>query len=104
FQFAKGELVLTFYALIVVTYAITIVYALTLRYLKTPSALRQFASVQVGMDLLLETFLVARTGGIDSPFSALYVSTVALASLILRRRGGLVTAGVSAILFGTITN
>jgi two-component system sensor histidine kinase PilS (NtrC family) len=104
FQFAKGELVLTFYALIIVTYAITIVYALTLRYVKTPSALRQFASVQVGMDLLLETFLVARTGGIDSPFSALYVSTVALASLILRRRGGLVTAGVSAILFGTVTN
>jgi two-component system, NtrC family, sensor histidine kinase PilS len=104
FQIAKGEVVITFYALIVVTYAITIAYALILRHLTTPAALRHFASVQLGMDLLLESFLVARTGGIDSPFSALYVITVALASLILQRRGGLITAGVSAILFGTITN
>lgn len=104
FQIAKGELVLTFYGLIVVTYAVTIAYALILRHLTTPTALRHFASVQIGMDLLLESFLVARTGGIESPFSALYVITVALASLILQRRGGLITAGVSTVLFGTITN
>ncbi len=104
FQIAKGELVFMFYALIVFTYAITIAYALTLRYLTEPRTLRPFASFQVGMDLLLETFLVASTGGVESPFSPLYVITVALASLILRRRGGLVTAGVSVILFGVLTN
>jgi two-component system sensor histidine kinase PilS (NtrC family) len=104
FQIAKGELVFTFYALIVFTYAITIAYALTLRYLARPLALTQFTSFQLGMDLLLETFLVSRTGVVESPFSALYVVTVALASLILRRRGGLITAGVSVILFGMVTN
>ena len=104
FQVAKGELVLTFYALIVFTYGITIAYALALRYLTSPTALAQFASLQLGLDLLLETFLVTRTGGIESPFSVLYVITVTLASLILRRRGGLVTAGVSVILFGTVAN
>ncbi|MDE3035548.1 MAG: PAS domain S-box protein [Nitrospirota bacterium] len=104
FQIAKGELVFTFYALIVLTYAITIAYALTLRYLTDPTTLRPFASFQLGMDLLLETFLIASTGGVESPFSSLYVITVALASLILRRRGGLIIAGVSVILFGVLTN
>jgi len=104
FQVARGELVLTFYALIVFTYAITIGYAVTIRYLTDVLALTRFAYLQVGVDLLLETFLVAITGAVESPFSVLYVITVTLASLIMRRRGGLVTAGVSVILFGLITN
>ena len=104
FQIAKNELVFAYYALIVLTYVITIAYAFALRYLDTPRTLKHFAYVQIGVDLLLETFLVARTEGISSPFSALYMSTVSLASLILQRRGGLLTAGVSAILFGVVTN
>jgi two-component system sensor histidine kinase PilS (NtrC family) len=104
FQIAKNELVFAYYALIVFTYAITIAYAVALRHLSTPTALRQFAYAQIGVDLLLETFLVARTEGISSPFTTLYVITVSFASLILQRRGGLLTAGVSAILFGIVTN
>lgn len=104
FQIAKNELVFAYYALIVFTYAITIAYAFALRHLSTPLAMRQFAYVQIGVDLLLETFLVARTEGISSPFTTLYVITVTFASLILQRRGGLATAGVSAVLFGVVTN
>ncbi len=104
FQIAKNELVFAYYALIVFTYAITIAYAFALRQLSTPPALRQFAYVQLGVDLLLETFLVVRTSGITSPFSSLYIITVSFASLILQRRGGLLTAGVSTILFGIVTN
>ena len=104
FQVAKGEIVFTFYALIVCTYAITIAYAVALRYLTDPLALTRFAYLQIGVDLLLETFLVTITGIVESPFSVLYVITVTLASLILRRRGGLITAGVSVILFGLVTN
>lgn len=104
FQLGRGELVFTFYAMIVFTYGITIAYALTIRYLTSLLSLTRFAYLQIGVDLLLETFLVARTGGVESPFSVLYVITVTLSSLILRRRGGLVTAGFSVILFGLITN
>jgi two-component system, NtrC family, sensor histidine kinase PilS len=104
FQIAKHELVFAYYALIVFTYAITIAYAVALRQLATPQTVRQFAYVQIGVDLLLETFLVARTEGIGSPFTTLYVITVSFASFILQRRGGLLTAGVSAILFGVVTN
>jgi two-component system sensor histidine kinase PilS (NtrC family) len=104
FQIAKNELVFAYYALIVFTYAITIAYAVALRQLSTPEAVRQFAYVQIGVDLLLETFLVARTEGINSPFTTLYIITVSFASFILQRRGGLLTAGVSAVLFGIVTN
>lgn len=104
FQVGRSEHVFFFYALIVFTYAITIAYAVTLRHLISPEALTRFAYLQLAGDLLLETLLVARTGAVESPFSVLYVITVTLASLILRRRGGLVTAGVSVILFGLVTN
>ncbi|WP_447973460.1 two-component system sensor histidine kinase NtrB [Nitrospira sp. Kam-Ns4a] len=104
FHVGRGEHAVTFYALIALTYAITIVYAGALRFLKTEQALTLMAYGQVGVDLLLETFLVARTGGVESPFPVLYMMTVTLASFILKRRGGLITAGVSAILFGLVTN
>jgi len=104
FQFGYGELVNTFYALIIFTYSITISYAVGIRYLTTEQQLRSFAYLQVMMDLLLETFLVARTGVVESPFSVLYVVTVSLASLILGRRGGLATAGVSVVLLGLLAN
>ncbi|MBM4124859.1 MAG: PAS domain S-box protein [Nitrospira sp.] len=103
FQIAKGELVVFFYALIVLTYAITIAYALVLRSLTSPLALIRCASVQIGADLLLETALVGETGGVESPFSVFYVVTVALASLIVRRRGGLATAVSAVLLFGLVT-
>ncbi|MGH7204626.1 MAG: two-component system sensor histidine kinase NtrB [Nitrospiraceae bacterium] len=104
FQVAKDERVPTFYALIVFTYAVTIAYTVTLRYLTTPTALIRFAHFQIAVDLLLETVLIAMTGAIESPFAVLYIITVTLASLMLRRRVGLVTAALSAILFGLVAN
>src|SRR6186713_2531882 len=101
---AAGTRVETFYALIVLTYALTIPSALLLRTVKTPSALTTFFGTQVGIDFLLETVLVARTGGIESPFAVLYVMTVAVASLVPRRRVGLLAACFCIILFGLLTN
>ncbi|MDQ1291292.1 MAG: two-component system, NtrC family, sensor histidine kinase PilS [Nitrospirota bacterium] len=104
FQVTRGEQVETFYTLIVFTYAVTIMYALVLRYVTTPEALVQLAWVQIGIDFLLETVLIARTGGIESPFLVLYVISVTLASLVPRRKVGLLTASLCVILFGVLTN
>jgi two-component system sensor histidine kinase PilS (NtrC family) len=104
FQVTKGERVETFYALIIFTYAVTIPYAAILRKLSSPEALVQFAWVQIAVDFVLETVLIARTGGIESPFAVLYVISVTVASLVPRRRVGLLTASVCIILFGTLTN
>jgi two-component system sensor histidine kinase PilS (NtrC family) len=48
--------------------------------------------------------LIARTGGIESPFVVLYIITVTVASLVSRRRVSLLAAGLSIVLFGTLTN
>ncbi|MEP6935981.1 MAG: PAS domain S-box protein, partial [Nitrospirota bacterium] len=104
FQVAKGGRVETFYALILVTYFLTIPSAMLLRVCATPATLMIFFWVQVGIDFFLETVLVARTGGIESPFAVLYVMTVAVASLVPRRRVGLLAACFCIILFGILTN
>ena len=104
FQVTRGEQVQTFYTLIVFTYAVTIIYALALRYVATSQALVHLAWVQIGIDFLLETVLIARTGGIESPFLVLYVISVTLASLVPRRKVGLLAASLCVILFGLLTN
>jgi two-component system sensor histidine kinase PilS (NtrC family) len=104
FQAAKGGWVETFYALIIATYLLTIPSAILLRVFTSPVALTIFLWVQVGIDFLLETVLVARTGGIESPFAVLYVMTVAVASLVPRRKVGLLAACSCIILFGLLTN
>ncbi|HEX8749538.1 MAG TPA: PAS domain S-box protein, partial [Nitrospira sp.] len=104
FETTKGARVETFYALIILTYTLTIPSALLLRVLSTASALTVFFWTQVSIDFLLETILVARTGGIESPFAVLYVITVAVASLIPQRRVGLFAACACIILFGVVTN
>jgi len=104
FHVPRGEQVQTFYALIVVTYIITIPYVALLRKITSSEALVRFVWVQIAVDFVLETVLIARTGGIESPFAVLYVVSVTVASLIPRRRVGLLTASLCIILFGILTN
>jgi len=104
FHVPKGEQVQTFYALIVITYIITIPYVALLRTLTGSEALVRFVWAQIGVDFVLETVLIAKTGGIESPFAVLYVVSVTVASLIPRRRVGLLTASLCIILFGVLTN
>jgi len=104
FQVAKGGWIETFYALIIVTYILTIPSVILLRVFTSPTALTILFWVQVVIDFLLETVLVARTGGIESPFAVLYVMTVAVFSVVPRRRVGLLTACFCIILFGLLTN
>ncbi|MEC4891350.1 MAG: ATP-binding protein [Nitrospira sp.] len=104
FQVTNGERVETFYALIILTYAITIPYAVLLRTLTGAEALVLFAWIQIGIDALLETVLIARTGGVESPFAVLYVISITLASLVPRRRVGLLAASLCIILFGVLVN
>ncbi len=100
FHIAEGELVTTFYVLIATTYALTILYTVVNRYVSRFSSLTRFAYVQIGIDLLLETLLVAMTGVVESPFAVLYVVTVSLSGLIPKRRIGLAAGAASVLLFG----
>jgi two-component system sensor histidine kinase PilS (NtrC family) len=64
--------------------ALSFIYALALRANLPPTTL---IPLQLGNDVLLVTWLVYRTGDIESPFTALYLVTVFAASLLQSRRG-----------------
>ncbi len=81
------------------------VFALTAAYWYLLQIFRNlpfFAYLQISIDILLVTFLVHLTGGIDSGFSLLYHLTIILGSIILYRRGGYLSASLSSILYGAM--
>src|SRR5213596_3247648 len=53
---------------------------------------------QIALDLLLITWTVNRTGGLDSYFSSLYFLEIVMSSILLERRGAFV-AGTASSLF-----
>jgi two-component system sensor histidine kinase PilS (NtrC family) len=88
-----------FYAFIGFTYVLTLVYALLIRRIRR---LELFAYVQILGDIFLITLLIYSTGGISSIFSWVYLFSIFSAGSILYRRGGLLVASASSILYGTL--
>ncbi len=89
----------------VLYYVLAAVYALTVLYrylLKRSGNLPALAYLQTAVDILLVTYLVRLTGGIDSGLSVLYHLTIISASIILYRRGGHLAASLASILYGTM--
>jgi two-component system sensor histidine kinase PilS (NtrC family) len=78
------------------TYALTIVYAVTLRYVDTR---RWLVDVQLAVDALIVSALIYFTGGVTSVFPSLYALPVIAASILQFRRGGLMVATLSAVLY-----
>ena len=82
-----------------------VTYALTLFYIGVGHVVgsrKINLAVQTAGDLLVETLLVYFTGGLDSPFSFLYLVSIITASMLLYRRGGLLAASGAVILYGTL--
>src|SRR5438477_10323839 len=80
-------------------------YALTLVYIAAGQVLlsrRINLMAQIAGDLLVETLLVYFTGGLNSPFSFLYLVSIITASMLLYRRGGILTASGAVILYGAL--
>ena len=88
-----------FYALIGFTYALTLAYALLLPRVRS---LKTFAYVQILGDVFFITLLIYFTGGVSSIFSWLYLFAIFSAGTILYRRGGLLVASASSILYGAL--
>ncbi|MGE5173411.1 MAG: two-component system sensor histidine kinase NtrB [Betaproteobacteria bacterium] len=89
----------------VLYYVLLSVYVLTALYrylLGRFQNLLFLAYLQTSIDILLITFLVLVTGGIDSGLSILYHLTIISASIILYRRGGYLAASLSSILYGAM--
>jgi two-component system, NtrC family, sensor histidine kinase PilS len=82
------------------TYAASVVYIYQLRASDLPPVWKAY--IQFAGDLGLVTGLVYFFGGITSPFSMLYLVVIMVASVILRRRTGLMVAGVAYILYAAL--
>jgi two-component system sensor histidine kinase PilS (NtrC family) len=86
-----GQTVRPLFVLTAGAFGMVLFYAVVDRWLKgTPL----FIYLQVIGDALVVTAFVRITGGIDSPMSFLYLLPIAVASMLLFRRGGLIVAGV----------
>src|SRR6516162_9030639 len=53
---------------------------------------------QITVDLFLITWMVNRTGGVDSYFSSLYFLEIVMSSILLERRGAFVAGTASSVL------
>ena len=85
------------YFLVAATYVLTVGHAVALRYLR---ALVPQVYAQVLGDLVVITGLVYISGGIRTGFMLLYPLSVLSGSVLLRRRGGIVVAGLATLLYG----
>jgi two-component system sensor histidine kinase PilS (NtrC family) len=84
-----------------VTYVLTLVY-ITFAFMVPSRAWN--LTIQIGGDLVVETLLVYFTGGLDSPFSFLYLVSIITASMLLYRRGGLLAASGATIFYGALVD
>jgi two-component system sensor histidine kinase PilS (NtrC family) len=85
-----------FFALIGLTYALSVLYLATLRFAERHPWL---VDLQFGADAVLVSAFIHVTGGIASNYSSLYLLPVIAASMIRSRRVALQVAGLSTMLY-----
>jgi two-component system, NtrC family, sensor histidine kinase PilS len=85
-----------FFVLIGITYALTAIYAFALKYSEKN---RWLVDVQLGCDAVIVSAIVYTTNGVSSYFSSLYTLPIIAASTIQSRRGGMMVAVLSSLLY-----
>ena len=94
-----GEILNAHYFLIALIYFLTFFYVVALNYTKN---LSKFAYLQLLLDTIFITAIIYTTGGIESIFSFLYLLNIISGGTILYRRGGMIIASFSTILYGAL--
>ena len=88
-----------FFALIGLTYALTVVWSLTLRFV---DRWHWLIDLQLATDALIVSAMVYLAGGVSSYFSSLYTLPIIAASMVQSWRGGLTVAVLSSIIYTAI--
>jgi two-component system, NtrC family, sensor histidine kinase PilS len=88
-----------FFGLIGLTYVLTIVWTLTLRFVDEHPWL---IDVQLACDALIASAIVYLTGGVGSYFSTLYTLPIIAASMVQSWRGGLTVSILSAAIYSAL--
>ncbi|RLF56975.1 MAG: hypothetical protein DRN37_07265, partial [Thermoplasmata archaeon] len=87
------------YLLAAVVYFVTFIYVILLKFSKKFTLQ---AYLQLLFDTLFITAVIYSTGGIESLFSSFYFLAIIYGSIMLYRRGGMIVASTSSILYGTL--
>ena len=82
--------------LLTIVASLTIVYSITFRLSKN---IRIQATFQLAVDIFLVTWLVWNSDVVQSPYIALYIVIIAIASLFLGPRGAVITSVACAVAF-----
>jgi two-component system sensor histidine kinase PilS (NtrC family) len=85
------------FAIIIFIYLADLLYLYLLNYVKPTT--HWFIYLQIMIDLVCVSLLVYLTGGIESALIFLYFLSIISASILLLRKGALITASVSGILY-----
>ena len=85
-----------FFFVLGVTYALAVLYTLTLRFVERQ---RWLIDLQFGLDPFIISALVLLTGGVQSYFSTLYALPIVAASTLQYRRGGLLVGVLSSVTY-----
>ena len=88
-----------FFFLVALTYGLTIAYASTLRFV---DRYHWLIDIQLAIDAVIVSAFIYFTGGITSYVSSMYVLPIVAASVVRFRRGGLLVASASAVLYVAI--
>ncbi|HVC18444.1 MAG TPA: ATP-binding protein [Vicinamibacterales bacterium] len=86
-----------FFLLIGLTYALTLLYIALLPYVDRH---RWVVDLQLACDACIVSAFIYVTGGVTSYFATLYVLPIAAAGALQFRRGGLMLAALSTVLYG----
>ncbi|MDI6775927.1 MAG: ATP-binding protein [Syntrophales bacterium] len=89
------------YVIILLTYLLSLLYLFLLKFIRN---LKVNIYIQSLADVMLITGLVYVTGGIRSVYSVFYPLVIIYSVLFLARRGGVITASASSILYGLLMN
>ncbi|MBI3988774.1 MAG: PAS domain S-box protein, partial [candidate division NC10 bacterium] len=93
--------VVPFYILVGLAFTLSLIYAILLKRLRN---LYHLVHIQLTLDLLLASALLHYTGGVDSAFSFIYLFIVFAAGTLLSRKGSLLFASATSILYGVLMN
>lgn len=85
-----------FFFLIGLTYALTVVYTITVRFVETH---RWLIDLQLACDALIVSAIVYLTGGVASYYPSLYALPIIAASILQYRRGGLMVGAATALMY-----
>ena len=88
-----------FVGTILLAYAVSFLY---LALLKIGNKLQLQSALQIASDLVFVSLLVYITGGVDSSLNFLYPLVIIVASILMRRVWGYLTAALAFILYGIV--